>query len=183
LNFPEEDISQLVKDCIKNDRKAQERLYRNYYRAMMNLCLRYCQPEDEALSVLNMAFYKVFKNIGQYDPSKAQLYTWMRKIVINECFNHLRLEKGSIRQVSLENEQEIQIEAAVFEKIKEAEILSLVHRLPNATKAVFNLFIVEGFSHKEVAQMLSISEGTSKWHLNEARQKLQAMILKKTNDS
>jgi RNA polymerase sigma factor (sigma-70 family) len=177
LNLSEEDIRQLIKDCIKNDRKAQERLYKSYYRVLINLCLRYCKEESDALAVLNIGFYKVFKNLGQYDASKAQLYTWMRRIIINECFNHLRLEKGKISQVDLDKDTDLSIEPDVFAKIKETAVLSLIHRLPNATKAVFNLFIIEGFSHREISQMLDISEGTSKWHLNDARKKLQTMLL------
>lgn len=180
MNLSEEDISELVKDCINNDRKAQERLYKNYYSVMMNLCLRYCNNEADALPVLNMAFFKALKNIARYDASKGQLYTWIRKIVINECFNHLRLEKGKLQAGSLEKDAEIQIEPAVFDKMKETEVLQLIQRLAPATRAVFNLFIIEGFPHKEIAQLLGISEGTSKWHLNEARKKLQTMILQQS---
>lgn len=183
MNSQDEDISQLVKDCINNDRKAQERLYKNYYRGMMNLCLRYCNTEADALPVLNIAFYKVFKKIGQYDHSKAQLYTWIRKIVLHECFNHLRLEKGKLQTGSFEDDADIQIEPSVFDKMKETAVLHFVQRLPPATRAVFNLFVVEGFSHKEVAQMLSISEGTSKWHLNDGRKKLQSMILNQSENN
>ncbi len=177
MNSQEDDISELVTDCINNDRKAQERLYRNYYKSMMNLCLRYCDNEADALPVLNIAFFKVFKNIKQYDASKAQLYTWIRKIVINECLNHLQLQKGKMQQVVIGADHEIQIEPSVFNKMKEADLLHMVQLLAPATRAVFNLFIIEGFGHKEVADMLGISEGTSKWHLNDARKKLQSMIL------
>ncbi len=144
---------------------------------MMNLCLRYCNTETDALPVLNIAFYKVFKNIGRFDASRAQLYTWIRAIVINECFNQLRLEKGKLQAGTLGNDVDIQVEPSVFEKMKETDVLQLVQRLPAATRAVFNLFIIDGFAHKEIGEMLGISEGTSKWHLNEARKKLQKMIL------
>jgi RNA polymerase sigma factor (sigma-70 family) len=183
LNLTEDDISELVTGCINNDRRAQERLYRNYYKVMMNLCLRYCEHDTDALAVLNLAFFKAFKNIGQFDRARGQLYTWIRKIVINECFNHLRLEKGKLQAVAIDTEPEIKIEPSIFEKIAQADLLSMVHRLPPATRAVFNLYIMEGFGHKEVAELLGISEGTSKWHLNDARKKLQSMILNQKNDT
>lgn len=149
----------------------------------MNICLRYTNNETDALSVLNTAFYKVFKNISRYDASKASLYTWMRTIVVNECVSFLNLSKKRIAATELNEAEDIRIEPAVFDKIKEANLLLLIQQLAPATKAVFNLFVLEGYTHKQVGEMLGISEGTSKWHLNDARKKLQELIIKQDKDN
>jgi len=172
-----------VEGCIGNDRKAQELLYRNYYKVMMNICLRYTSNDSDALAVLNTAFYKVFKYISRYDASKGGIYTWIRAIVVNECISAANSSKKRIPAAGLNEADDIRIEPSVFDKIKEANLLLLIQQLAPATKTVFNLFVLEGYTHKQIGEMLSISEGTSKWHLNDARKKLQELIIKqdKTN--
>ena len=142
----------------------------------MGLCLRYTKNETDAMEVLNTGFYKVFKNIHQYDSSKASLYTWIRTIVINSCLDHLKSKQKIIQQVALTDTTDVQVDAEVISKIKSAHLLHFIRKLPPATQTVFNLFIIEGYSHKEIAQLLHISDGTSKWHLSEARKNLQKMI-------
>lgn len=182
MQTSETHIEALIEGCIKNDRKAQEILYKNYYGAMMNICLRYQNEPNEALPILNAAFLKVFRHIKTYDPRKAGLYTWIRTIVINECISHVNRTARKMGAMELSAAEEIQIEPSVFSKMKESKLLYLVQQLPPATRAVFNLFVLEGYGHKEIAAMLGISEGTSKWHLNDARRKLQDMILKQGNE-
>lgn len=174
-------IKALVESCVSNDRKAQELLYRNYYKVMMNICLRYTNNDSDALSVLNTAFYKVFKNIQRYDAAKASIYTWIRTIVVNECISFTNSFKNKLPAAELNEADHIQIEPSVFDKIKEANLLLLIQQLAPATKAVFNLFVLEGYTHKQIGEMLHISEGTSKWHLNDARKKLQELIIKQEN--
>src|SRR5258705_5493313 len=86
----EQNIDTIISGCKKDNRKAQEQLYRSYYRAMMNLCLRYTKNETDALEVLNTGFYKVYKNINRFDAGKASLYTWIRTIIINSCLDLLK---------------------------------------------------------------------------------------------
>ncbi|RYY68985.1 MAG: sigma-70 family RNA polymerase sigma factor [Chitinophagaceae bacterium] len=171
-------IKALIEGCISNDRKAQELLYRNYYKSMMSICLRYCSNETDALAILNTAFYKVFKNINRYDETRATIYTWIRAIVVNESLHHINAAKTKIAPVELTAADHVHIEPTVFEKIREANLLLLIQQLAPATKAVFNLFVMEGYTHKQIGEMLNISEGTSKWHLNDARKKLQDLIIK-----
>lgn len=169
-------IEQIIEGCKKEDRKAQEQLYRNYYRAMMNLCLRYTKNERDALEVLNTGFYKVYKNIHRFDAAKASLYTWIRTIVINSCLDLIKSNQPLSDAGELEQAANVHVPPAVISKMSATEILQLVRQLPPATQAVFNLYIMEGYSHPEIARMTGISEGTSKWHLSEARKKLQKMI-------
>jgi RNA polymerase sigma-70 factor (ECF subfamily) len=171
-----EQIENWIDGCIKNDRRAQEALYKAYYRAMVSLCLRYTGSSADAVDALNNGFFKVFKNIQQYDRKKGSLYTWIRILVINSCLDLIKQKEKIKSAQELEEGMEVAIPAGVLEKIEADELLSMIRRLPPATGAVFNLFAIEGFSHKEIAAMMHISEGTSKWHLSEARRKLQSMI-------
>lgn len=171
-----EQIENWIDGCIKNDQRAQEALYKAYYRAMASLCLRYTGSNEDAVEALNNGFFKVFKNIRQYDRKKGSLYTWIRILVINSCLDLIKQKEQINSAQELEEGVEVAIPAGVLEKIDADELLSMIRRLPPATGAVFNLFAIEGFSHKEIAAMMRISEGTSKWHLSEARRKLQSMI-------
>ncbi len=142
---------------------------------MMSLCLRYTKNETDAMDVLNTGFYKVFKNIQRYDSSKASLYTWIRTLIINSCLDHLKA-KQKIQLAELTDTTDVQIDPAIISKIKSEHLLHLIRKLPPATQTVFNLFTMEGYSHKEIADLLQVSEGTSKWHVSEARKNLQKMI-------
>ena len=169
--FYSEDI---ISGCVKGDRKAQERLYKEYYSSMVKLCMRYTKNEEDAVEVLNNGFLKVFKNIQRYEPGKASLYTWIRTIVINTCLDFIK-SKQNIEPYK-ELDETVHIPSDVISKMKADELLRLIRRLPPSTQAVFNLYVIEGYGHKEIGTLLNISEGTSKWHLSEARQRLQKMI-------
>ena len=175
-------IDTIVSGCKANDRKAQEKLYRSFYRVMMALCLRYTNNESDALEVLNTGFYKVYKNIDKYDAGKAALYTWIRTIIINSCLDFIKARSGRIPNVELDQAAGIDLPPEVFQRMSAADILRLVRQLPPATQGVFNLYVMEGFLHKEIASMLGISEGTSKWHLSEARKILQRLIKEQESD-
>jgi RNA polymerase sigma factor (sigma-70 family) len=167
---------EIIEGCKKNDRKAQERLYKDYYRAMITLCLRYTKNEADAVEVLNNGFLKVFKYIHKYNAAQAGLYTWIRTIVINSCLDFIKTKQKMKQHQELNESIEVHIPAEVISKIKATELLQLVRRLPPATQAVFNLYVIEGYSHKQIAELLQISQGTSKWHLSEARKNLQQMV-------
>lgn len=171
-----ENINTLIRGCKINDRKAQEQLYRCFYTAMMNLCLRYTKNETDATEVLNIGFLKIFRNIKQYDPAKAAIYTWLRAIIVNSCIDYIKAKQKEIFTTELLQAEEIHIDAAVISKMESEKILQLVRSLPPATQAVFNLYVIEGYGHKEIGKLLQITEGTSKWHLSEARKKLQQLL-------
>jgi RNA polymerase sigma factor (sigma-70 family) len=143
---------------------------------MISFCLRYTQNEQDALEVLNTGFYKVFKNIHRYDEQKAALYTWIRTIVLNTCLDFIKAKNGRIIQQELDQAAKVDLPPDVFSKMSSHDILQLVRRLPPATQTVFNLYVMEGYAHKEIGELLQISDGTSKWHLSEARKQLQKMI-------
>ncbi len=137
----------------------------------------------DAMEVLNTGFYKVYKHIGRYDPAKASLYTWIRTIIINTCLDFIKAKDG--RQIKEEIHQAAMVDMPpdVFNKMTATEILQLVRQLPLSTQGVFNLFVMEGFTHKEIGMMMGISDGTSKWHLSEARKILQQLISKQDRNT
>lgn len=167
---------QIINVCKKHDRKAQEQLYKSYYKAMMTLCVRYMKNDADAVEVLNTGFLKVFKNIDRYECKQASLYTWIRTIVINSCLDFIKAKQKMEQPKELAFACEVHVPAEVIGKMKATELLQLVRTLPPATQTVFNLYIMEGYNHREIGQLLNISEGTSKWHLSEARKQLQKMI-------
>jgi RNA polymerase sigma factor (sigma-70 family) len=150
---------------------------------MMTLCLRYTKNENDALEVLNTGFYKVYKNIERYDASKANVYTWIRTIIINSCLDFIKSKSGRTVREELDQAAAVDLPPDVFIKMSADEILQLVRQLPPATQAVFNLYVMEGFNHKEIAAMLGISDGTSKWHLSEARRILKQLLNKQDRDT
>jgi RNA polymerase sigma factor (sigma-70 family) len=176
LSKEEAHILHIIEGCKNDDRKAQEQLYRSYYRAMMTLCLRYTKNEPDAMEALNSGFYKVYKNISRYDNKKASLYTWIRTIILRSCLDMVQKNQSVMITEEMEQAANIHVPPAAIAGLSAAEILQLAHALPPATQAVFNLYVIEGFTHPEIAGLMQISEGTSKWHLSEARKKLQNMI-------
>ena len=172
------DINSIIAGCRKGHRKAQEQLYRAYYSAMVSLCLRYTKNDDDAVEVLNTGFLKVFQNIHRYDDVRSNLYTWIRTIMVNSCLDFIRQKAKSVASNDLEYAADVHIPPEVVQKIGADELLALVRQLAPATQAVFNLYIAEGYSHKEIAQLLNVSEGTSKWHLAVARKQLQLKLEK-----
>ena len=172
----EDDISILIKGCKENDRKAQERLYTLFYEAMTLLCLRYTKNVQDALEVLNNGFLKVFKKIDQYDPARAALSTWIRTIMVNSAIDFIRTQKPSYTSLTDHEEEAAAVENEAVSKMDAEELLTLIRNLPTTTKLVFNLYIMEGYSHGEIASMLGVNEGTSRWHLSEARKILKRHI-------
>jgi RNA polymerase sigma factor (sigma-70 family) len=178
--LPEEnDISALIDGCREGNRRAQEQLYKNYYRALMAICMRYTKREEDAVEVLNNGFLKIFRHIGRYDPAQGALYTWMRTVVVNSCLDYIKAQKKRGPHLDLELAEDVHFPPSVVQQMNAAELLALVRLLPPATQGVFNLYVIEGYTHREIGELMGISEGTSKWHLNAARKSLQDRITKK----
>jgi RNA polymerase sigma factor (sigma-70 family) len=166
---------ELISGCINNSRQAQEQLYKRFYGPMASICLRYTKNEEDAIEVLHNGFLKVFKNIHTYDMTRASLYTWIRTIVINSAIDFIR-KRDKFSKIELDKAEEPGIDADAVQRMSAQELLQLVQQLSPATQTVFNLYVVEGYNHREIANLLGISEGTSKWHLSEARKRLQQLL-------
>lgn len=172
----EENIESLLAGSLANKRKAQEALFRHFYGFAMTTALRYSRDEMDAADIVSQAFVKIFKSIHSFDSSKGSLQAWIKRIVINEGLDHIKSRNRFSENVELETVPEPEIKSTVLEQMGAEEIMELVKKLPPATHAVFVLYAVEGYNHREIAGKLSISEGTSKWHLSEARKTLQQQL-------
>jgi len=168
----------LIKGCKANNRGAQEGLYKLYYEDMLRLCFRYLRSDELAQEALNMGFLKVFQHIQLFDPNKGELGAWIRTIVVRSCIDLGRKEARFDTVSSLEETEEYFIEPTVLDKLYAEDLLQLVRRLPVATQLVFNLAVIDGYSHQEIAKQLAIREGTSRWHLAEAKKQLRDMVNK-----
>ena len=165
-----------LKGCIKGESEAQKELFDHFSKRMMALAFRYMPNTQEAEDVLIKSFTKVFSSIGSYKGS-GSLEGWIRRIVINEALGQLRKEGPSKWAVSIDEMQvEPQTEAEIFNEISTKELLDLISSLPQGYRTVFNLFAVEGYGHKEISEMIGISEGTSKSQYMRARTLLRKKI-------
>ena len=167
-------LEKLIKGCIKNKRKSQEALYRMYFPKMMAMCYKYTSDEDKAISIVNDGFLKVFKNIASYS-GKGSFDAWVRRLVFNTISDFYRKENRYLKMMIFE-EHEKPTNLLPLDHLYYDDLLKLVAKLPGNTHKVFHYYAIEGFSHKEIAQMLGISEGTSKWHLSEARKRLRSLL-------
>lgn len=166
----------LVEGCIRNDRRAQEKLYKQYCGAMMNLCLTYTKNEEDATEVMQDGFLKVFQQINRFDSSKSTLYTWMRTVVLRTAIDFLRKKNQRPAPVEWKEAYDPVIDADAIQQMTPQEVLYMLQKLPATTRAVFNLYVVEGYNHREIGELLGMSEGTSKWHLSEARKNLSKTL-------
>ncbi|MFN4913769.1 MAG: RNA polymerase sigma factor [Sphingomonadales bacterium] len=170
-------LSALIEGCLANDRRSQEMLYRKYYGRMMTTCLRFNPNPDDALEALNNGFYNVFKNLKQYK-GNGSFDGWVYHIVRNAALDFVRKRIKYIETGSLDGlDADVELVENACEQLEVNGLLKLLESLPDATRTVFNLFALEGFTHKEIAKMLEISEGTSKWHAAEARKLLQSKLI------
>jgi RNA polymerase sigma factor (sigma-70 family) len=145
------------------------------YPFAMRIAMPYCRDEMDAGDVLSHVFIKLFKSLSSFDVTKGSLHAWLKRIVINESLDHIK-QRGRFGSKELQEADEPYISNSILEKMDADEIMQMVRQLPPATRAVFVLFAIEGYGHKEIAQQLGISEGTSKWHLSEARKNLQQKL-------
>ena len=166
---------QLIEGCLNGNRRAQEELYNLYARKMMALCLRYVGDRETARDMLQDGFIKVFTSLHLYSGA-GQFEAWMRMIFVNCTIEHLRKKDFLRDTVDLESIKNLTEEETVVSKLEADRIMELVRKLPSRARTVFNLFAIEGYSHKEIGEMLRISEGTSRSQYARARQWLQEQI-------
>lgn len=170
---------ELIAACIKRERRAEYEMYKRTYSYLMSICIRYASQEDEAKEVLNMGFLKILTNLNRY-AVEIPFKRWIRKIMINTLIDEFRKKKGHQKHIEyvekyIDTCDSSDINDAVS-RLNANEVHYLINKLPPMSKQVFNLYVIDGFSHKEIAQMLGFAEGTSKWHLSSSKQKLQEMI-------
>lgn len=168
----------LIQACANKERWAQQLLYKEHYSKMMGVCLRYSNNKEDAQDILHEGFIKVFKNIAKYQPGTS-ITAWIRRIMINTSIDFYR---KNVRRRTEDLDQAYSIsssDADAISQVTEKEILESVQKLSPAYRAVFNLYIIEGFSHKEIAGQLEITESTSRSNLVKARMKLKELLIKR----
>ena len=171
-NIPESD---LIRGCLEDNRRMQEELYCRFSPRMYAVCLRYAGNAEEAEDILQEGFIKVFKKLDSFR-SEGSFEGWVRRIFVNTAIEHFR-RKRYLMPVTEKEEKTIEGKyISVLDELAEKDILSLVQELSPGYRTVFNMYVVEGYTHKEIADMLNISEGTSKSQLSRAKVILQDMV-------
>ena len=175
IKYIKVETARLIEGCKTGDRQAQKVLYENYADRMLGICRRYLTNIQEAEDALMRGFVKVFKQLDKLQDDKKLEY-WMRRIMVNECLMILRKNK-KMPLTELSDHVVEPLANHVLDDLAAIDILQLVDELPIGYKTVFNMYVVEGFKHKEIATYLNISINTSKSQLIMARRKLQERII------
>ncbi|WP_168208644.1 RNA polymerase sigma factor [Chitinophaga sp. XS-30] len=163
-------LADLIEGCRRQDRLCQEKLYMLYFDRMLGIIRRYTSDQDAAISILNNGFLRAFRKIAQFG-HKGSFEGWLRQIIIHAAADYFREHKAGFSSDLPE-----QAPAPQASPMEYKELLQVLERLPSATRVVINLFIIEGYTHREIAAMLGISTGTSKWHVAEGRRLLKDML-------
>ena len=168
-------FQEILEGCKSKNRKSQKELYKLFFGFSMKICLRYAESKDEAIEVVNDGFLKVFNNIQRFDGSRP-FQSWLSTIMINTSIDHYRARLRRIKMEELHNGHDSQDSESILSKLNYNDLIQLVQKLSISYRTVFNLFVIDGYNHEEISQMLSISVGTSKSNLFKARQQLREMI-------
>lgn len=169
----------LIQACLSGDRSSQNELYRSFAPRMFTVCLRYSKDRYEAEEILQEGFIKVFSSLQQYR-AEGSLEGWIRRVMVTTALQRLRSRTPlhAVLPVDDADNHELSNEERIESRLSAKELLALVQSLPVAYRLVFNLYVFEGYRHKEISELLGISEGTSKSNLYDARQWLKEKINK-----
>lgn len=174
----------IIKGCIKGDRRSQKQLYEAFYGKMMAVCLRYAKDDDIAQDVCQEAFLKVFNKLEKFE-DRGSLEGWIRRIMVTTSIDYIRKDKNNIADVEIEkviedesNNPLEEQDDSIFDGLSFDVIKDYMQKLTPAYRSVFNLYVIEEYSHKEIASMLGISVGTSKSNLAKAKRNLRSEIEK-----
>lgn len=173
-------IDDLLPGCKSGKREAQEQLYRATASKMMAVCMRYAKDQMEAEDVLQVAYIKVFQKVSEYR-GEGSFEGWIRRIVVNTAIESYRKNLRMLNVVNIDDAPEVASQPADFSRLGMKDLMRLIQKLADGYRMVFNMYVIEGYSHKEIAATLGISEGASKSQLSRARAILQAEIIKMEN--
>ncbi|MDB5221962.1 MAG: polymerase, sigma-24 subunit, subfamily [Chitinophagaceae bacterium] len=171
---------EIIKGCIQEDESSQRELFRRYAGKMLGVCQRYARSTADAEDIVQDAFIKVFEKIYQFK-SEGSFEGWIRKIVVNTAlkkYTVIRYDK-EVSGYEVTDRNESPMEASAYSHLNEKELLGMINNLPDGYRLIFNLYVIEGYQHEEIAQMLKIQPGTSRSQLVKARNMLKERILKK----
>lgn len=171
---------QLIEQCNNGDRKAQSMLYHNLSGILMGICRRYYKNREDCVMHTNTAFMKILRSLKSYK-NEGPFEAWCVRIMMNSIIDDFRAEKKRREMISDQGLENVDMDQNTFvqaDSVLSAEDLEqLLHKLPEMTKCVFNLFAIDGYSHAEIGSQLNMSEGTSRWHVSEARRMLKGWLM------
>ena len=170
-------IESLLEGCRRGDRKSQESLYKTLASRMMGICMRYAKDTFEAEDVLQMGFVKVFQKIAEFR-GEGSFEGWIRRIMVNTAIESYRKNLRNLNLVDIDEVYDQAQNTFDMSGLELKDLLKLVQQLPNGYRLVFNMYAIEGYSHKEIATQLGITEGASKSQLSRARAILKEKIIK-----
>ena len=162
----------LIQKALKGNQRAYQQLYQQYRQSLFVVCLRYAKDRSTAQDYLQEAFINIFKNLQQFDETKGVFEAWAKRITVNACLGNIR--KQTLYSVNITGAEQVKsLDVDVLSKLSLEEMLQLIQRLPYGYRTIFNMYVIDGYSHKEIAAELNISISTSKSQLMKARNLLQ----------
>ena len=167
----------IIKGCRRNDRNSQKQLYEKYFELLSRVAMRYIKDSSLVYDLVHEGFLKIFHNIDKYH-GKGSFEGWMKRIVINCCMDHLRKQKKQPHMISLSEVYDTKVDIDVVAGMQAEFIIEIIQQLSAIHRSVFNLNVVEGYPHKEIAAMLEIKESTSRAYLTEAKKRLRELLVK-----
>lgn len=174
----------ILRACANDDRRAQKQLYEYCFKFLMPVCLRYHKNEEDARSSMNIAFLKIIKNLDTINVDEVNFQAWVKRITTNTLIDEYRKSKNHLAHYQgKETDRELDVLSEQTQNDAESNfgvdaILKMLQEIPTVSAHVFNLYVIDGYNHKEIGELLSISEGTSKWHLSTARKLLREKLEK-----
>ena len=172
---------ELIKECIEGSPLAQKALFEKFSGKMMTVCMRYASDRELAEDLLQDGFIKVFSNLVRFE-AKGSFEGWVRRTMVNTCLDHIRRQKKSFADVDISEAEYLVGDAEkAFGKLRAEELMKLIEAMPTGYRTVFNLYVIEGYSHQEIADELGVTESTSKTQFKKARNYLMNVIGDKEN--
>lgn len=175
MSQPEERNTLLIKGCIAKNPKSQKALFDTFAPTMYAICYRYAKNSDQAKDILQDGFIKAFTKLNEFK-FEGSFEGWLKRIFINHALEYIRKEMRQPDMVSVEDVHDLASDTLQFHDLDLNKIMAQIHKLPTGYRTAINLYIIEGYSHKEIAELLGISESTSKTQLHKGRLMLQKML-------
>jgi len=171
------DEKKLIQACLNEEEAAQKHLYDLFAPKMYFVCLRYARHDLEAQDMLQDGFIKVFDHLGSFK-SNGSFEGWVRRIMVNTSLNHCRKSSFKKEQIGIEDYQDRVVDPKAISALGEQELLKIIQQLPDGYRMVFNLYVIEGYSHKEIGELLDVTESTSRSQLSKAKKWMQIELEK-----
>ena len=172
-----EKLQKIIKQCIDGEESAQRELYLMYRSRWYKLCLRYGKNKQQSDDIFQEGLIQIYQDLYQFDVNRASFYTWSCRLMSHAAIRYLKKDSWHQTFVNLEEVYEPTVEKeTIFDKIAAEELIALIQKLPKGYRIVFNMYVLEGYNHREIAEQLGITAGTSKSQLYKAKKMLQELL-------